>query len=143
MRCDGQGDAILGTVDRSLPAHLVKNLESMVTGLKTQMENFKKSDESQNSEKCSAGGIKIPYVPEKQSAATAEIERQLRRLVVFPRQRPPSERHSCAEVPVRRRDVRGVRLGPVAADPPSRHIRAPGGERCFEQVVSRAPSPDM
>jgi hypothetical protein len=27
-------------------------------------------------------GIKIPYVPEKQSAA-AEIERQLRRLVVF------------------------------------------------------------
>jgi hypothetical protein len=41
--------------------------------------------------------IKIPYVPEKQSAA-AEIERQLRRLVVFPRQRPPSERHSSAEV---------------------------------------------
>ena len=63
------------------------------------------------------------YVPEKQSAA-AEIERQLRRLVVFPRQRPPSERHSCAEVPLRRRDVRGVRLGPVAADPLYRHIRA-------------------
>ena len=54
-------------------------------------------------------GIKIPYVRENQSAA-AEIERQLRRLVVFPRQRPPSERHSCAEVPVRWRDVRGVRL---------------------------------
>jgi hypothetical protein len=70
-------------------------------------------------------GIKIPYmyVPEKQSATT-EIERQLRQLVVFPRQRPPSEHHSCAEVPVRRRDVRGVRLGPVAADPPSGHIRA-------------------
>jgi hypothetical protein len=29
-----------------------------------------------------------------------------------------------AEVPVRRRDVRGVRLGPVAANPPSRHIHA-------------------
>jgi hypothetical protein len=54
----------------------------------------------------------------------AEIERQLRRLVVFPRQRPPSKRHSCAEVPLRRQDVRGVRLGPVVADPPSRHIRA-------------------
>eukprot|EP01047_Picozoa_sp_COSAG01_P001918 COSAG01_NODE_48_length_31904_cov_21.696997_2_plen_131_part_00 len=65
----------------------------------------------------------LQYVPEKQSAA-AEIERQLRRLVVFPRQRPPSERHSCAEVPVRRRDVRGVQLGPVAADPLYWHIRA-------------------
>eukprot|EP01047_Picozoa_sp_COSAG01_P050607 COSAG01_NODE_5131_length_4464_cov_150.671478_4_plen_112_part_00 len=63
------------------------------------------------------------YVPEKQSA-TAEIERQLWRLVVFPLQRPPSERHSCAEVPVRWRDVSGVRLGPVAADSPSRRIRA-------------------
>jgi hypothetical protein len=40
-------------------------------------------------------GIKIPYVPEKQSAA-AEIERQLRRLVVFPRQRPPSEHATAA-----------------------------------------------
>ena len=67
--------------------------------------------------------IKIPYVPEKQSAA-AEIERQLQRPVVFPRQRPPSERQSCAEVPVRWRDVRGVQLGPVAADPLYRHIRA-------------------
>jgi hypothetical protein len=64
------------------------------------------------------------YVPPEKPSAAAEIERQLRRLVVFPPQRPPSERHSCAEVPVRRRDVRGVRLGPVAADPLSRHIRA-------------------
>ena len=34
------------------------------------------------------------------------------------------ERRSCAEVPLRRRDVRGARLGPVAADPLYWHVRA-------------------
>ena len=34
------------------------------------------------------------------------------------------ERRSCAEVPLRRRDVRGARLGPVAVDPLYRHVRA-------------------
>jgi hypothetical protein len=49
--------------------------------------------------------------------------------------RPPSERHSCAEVPVRRRDVRGVRLALWRQiHPPG--TSAPGGERRFEQMVS-------
>jgi hypothetical protein len=118
------------------------------TQLTTAAETDRKILKSAQTSLISAGyqnpayqNLKIPYVREKQSAA-AEIERQLRRLVVFPRQRPPSERHSCAEVPVRRRDVREVRLGPVAADPPSQHIHACGEQR-FEQVVSRAPSPNM
>jgi hypothetical protein len=89
----------------------------------------------------SSRGVKIPYVPEKQSAA-AEIERQLRRLVVFPRQRPPSERHSSAEVPVRRRDVREFDWA-LWRQVHSPGTSAPGSERRFEQVVSRAPSPDM
>ena len=99
------------------------------------------------SEKVLRSGIKIPYhspyVPEK-FLQQQFAERQQLRLVVFPSQRPPSRTPQvcCAEVPVWRRDVRGVRLGRVAADPLSRSS-APGGERRFEQVVSRAPSPDM
>ena len=87
-------------------------------------------------------GIKIPYVPEKQSAA-AEIERQLRWAgSVSPPTAPFSNATAAPRCPC------GGGMWEEFGWALWRQIHstgtsAPGGERRFEQVVSRAPSPDM
>ena len=78
--------------------------------------------ESQNSEKGSAG------VPKSHTSLSTEQQQQCSRRLLTgkPRQRAAAlpERRSYAEVPLRRRDVRGARLDPVAADPLYQHVRA-------------------
>eukprot|EP01047_Picozoa_sp_COSAG01_P080282 COSAG01_NODE_15546_length_1323_cov_17.705306_2_plen_138_part_00 len=70
--------------------------------------------------------IKIPYYSTslKSNQQQQKSSASCSGLVVFPRQRPPSRTPQLRRGPLRQRDVRGVRLGSVAADPLYRHIRA-------------------
>ena len=87
-------------------------------------------------------GIKIPYVPEKQSAA-AEIERQLRRAGSVS---PPTAPFPNATAEPRCPCGSGMREEfdwALWRQIHSTGTSAPGGEWCFEQAVSRALSLDM